>query len=119
MKDRETIRKEVLDMSNANLLLMLPTGTGKTSIALDVAFTRVPICPKILIVVPKNSIKSSWEDEIERCGYEEDMDNITIGNWKVYSDNGSNNLLFLYNNMLKFTMTPAGNMIASDYTERD
>ena len=78
MKDRETIRKEVLDMSNANLLLMLPTGTGKTSIALDIAFTRVPICPKILIVVPKNSIKSSWEDEIERCGYEEDIDNITM-----------------------------------------
>ena len=78
MKDRETIRKEVLDMSNANLLLMLPTGTGKTSIALDVAFNRVPICPKILIVVPKNSIKSSWEDEIERCGYEEDIDNITM-----------------------------------------
>ena len=78
MKDRETIRKEVLDMPNENLLLMLPTGTGKTSIALDVAFTRVPIYPKILIVVPKNSIKSSWEDEIERCGYEEDMDNITM-----------------------------------------
>lgn len=51
---------------------------------------------------------------------EEDMDNITIGNWKVYTDsNGSNNLLFLYNNVLKFTMTPAGNMVASDYTERD
>ena len=51
---------------------------------------------------------------------EEDVDNITIGNWKVYTDaNGSNNLLFLYNNVLKFTMTPSGNMIASDYTERD
>ena len=50
----------------------------------------------------------------------ESVDNITIGNWKVYTDaNGSNNLLFLYNNVLKFTMTPTGNMVASDYTERD
>lgn len=49
-----------------------------------------------------------------------DTDNISIGNWKVYTDaNGSNNLLFLYNNVLKFTMTPAGNMVASNYTERD
>ena len=51
---------------------------------------------------------------------EESVDNITIGNWKVYTDaNGSNNLLFLYNDVLKFTMTPTGNMVASDYTERD
>ena len=51
---------------------------------------------------------------------DDDVDNVSIGNWKVYTDaNGSNNLLFLYNNVLKFTMTPTGSLIASDYTERD
>lgn len=56
-----------------------------------------------------------YEDESQDIN-----DNVTVGNWRIYTDvNGSNNLLFLYNNLLKFTMTPAGEFIASTLTERD
>lgn len=45
---------------------------------------------------------------------------ISIGNWRIYSDpNSTNNLMFLYNNMLKCTITPNGDFYASTLTEQD
>ena len=92
----------------------------------DVEFTfLIHSIRKINIYKPTNALSTTPGGNPGGPGIvygedEEDVDNITIGNWKVYTDaNGSNNLLFLYNNVLKFTMTPSGSMIASDYTERD
>lgn len=42
------------------------------------------------------------------------------GNWSIYSDNlGSNNLMFLYNDVLKVVMTPTGQVIANEFREED
>lgn len=50
----------------------------------------------------------------------ETAESASIGNWKLYTDStGSNNLLFLYNGVLKVTMTPTGEVVASEYEERD
>ena len=92
----------------------------------DVEFTfLIHSIRKINIHKPANTLSTTPSGNPGGSGVvygedDESVDNITIGNWKVYTDaNGSNNLLFLYNDVLKFTMTPTGNMVASDYTERD
>lgn len=74
MKTREQIRDEIIALNKPYLLLALPTGLGKTKIALDVIFETFPkqfhLPPtKILVVYPKLNLKQNWIDEINKWGF--------------------------------------------------
>lgn len=69
---REDIKNEVLSLKGNNWLLELPTGTGKSKIALDKikylheVIAGNPFDSRMLIVVPRNVHKQNWEEEIKK-----------------------------------------------------
>ena len=75
MKTREDYRtkveRDILSLSNQNLLLILPTGFGKSKMALDIMHLRCKAGDRILVVVPKNVLKDNWEEEFKKWGYED------------------------------------------------
>ena len=62
---REEILNTALQIHSRNILLELPTGLGKSLIALKLAQDKVKdlLIYSILIVVPKNVLKKEWEKE--------------------------------------------------------
>lgn len=72
MKDYRTkVERDILSLSNQNLLLILPTGFGKSKMALDIMHLRCKVGDRILVVVPKNVLKDNWKDEFKKWGYED------------------------------------------------
>lgn len=65
MNDREAVKAAILDMPNDNLLIELPTGHGKTAVALELLRERVP-SGKVLVVVPKIVLKKNFMIEVKR-----------------------------------------------------
>lgn len=65
MDDREAVKAAILDMPNDNLLIELPTGHGKTAVALELLRERVP-SGKVLVVVPKIVLKKNFMIEVKR-----------------------------------------------------
>lgn len=65
---RNEVTQEILSIKSHNLLLEIPTGFGKSKIALDIIKqTYNPKSSfKILIVVPKNVLKENWKDEFTK-----------------------------------------------------
>lgn len=69
---REDIKNEVLSLKGNNWLLELPTGTGKSKVALDKikylheVIADNPFDSRMLIVVPRNVHKQNWEEEIKK-----------------------------------------------------
>lgn len=66
MGDREAVKAAILGMSNRNLLIELPTGHGKTAVALELLRERVPEGGKVLVVVPKTVLKKNFMDEVKK-----------------------------------------------------
>ena len=71
MKTREDYSKEILAITSSNILLQLPTGFGKSKMALDIMHLRCKAGDRILVVVPKNVLKDNWEEEFKKWGYED------------------------------------------------
>lgn len=69
---REEVREEILSIPNNSILAELPTGYGKTKLALDIVNDRVlnRTVTKILIVVPRLILINNWKEEIVKWGYE-------------------------------------------------
>lgn len=65
---REQIQKIINDIPNKHILLQLPTGYGKSKIALEKAFIS-NLNARLLIVIPKLVLEDNWNDEFERWGY--------------------------------------------------
>lgn len=62
---REEILEEILSLSGNNFLLELPTGVGKTKIALEkIKQLNGRKKKNLLIVVPRNVLKLTWKEEI-------------------------------------------------------
>ena len=78
MKTREDYSKEILAITNQNLLLILPTGFGKSKMALDIMHLRCKAGDRILVVVPKNVLKDNWEEEFKKWGYEDYLPHTTF-----------------------------------------
>ena len=73
--NREDILKDIIKLKGKNFLLELPTGTGKTKIALEkVKSLKVK---KILIVISRLVQESVWREEINKW-YKENNLNITF-----------------------------------------
>ena len=70
---REETRGEILNMSNPNILCILPTSFGKTRIALDLLNKLYPnvnrIKNNVLIVVPRLVLIDTWKAEFTKWGY--------------------------------------------------
>lgn len=63
---RNQILKKVLNSSSKNILLELPTGTGKTYLAIEKIKQLNP--KNILIIIPRNILKDNWNKEIKKWG---------------------------------------------------
>jgi len=72
---KEDIQNKINSI-NTNLLLELPTGYGKTKLALDIINDVNP--NNILIVIPRVVLIDSWKDEIKKWGYKQTLDKITF-----------------------------------------
>lgn len=66
MGDREAVKAAILGMSNKNLLIELPTGHGKTAVALELLRERVPEGGRVLVAVPKVVLKENFMDEVRK-----------------------------------------------------
>lgn len=69
--DRDSVNKEILELSNThkNLLIELPTGFGKSKLALDILKEHIEtINQKVLIVVPRLVLIDTWKEEFEKWG---------------------------------------------------
>ena len=65
MNDRELVTQDILNMPNTNLLIELPTGYGKTLIAIELLKKHLSK-GNVLIVVPKNILKKNFMSEINK-----------------------------------------------------
>lgn len=74
--NRQQTNEQILTLtkSYSNILIELPTGFGKSKIALDIAKEVHPT--NILIVVPRNVLKGNWQQECKKWGLS--ADNITF-----------------------------------------
>lgn len=64
---RDLILEKVKNNRSKNLLLELPTGFGKSRIAIEL-INDLPDDARVLVVVPKNVLKQNWKDEIIKWG---------------------------------------------------
>ena len=66
---RDEVRDTILKLKNPYILCELPTGFGKSKIAIDWLLSRVPVLAdntKILIVVPRLVLIQNWKDELKK-----------------------------------------------------
>lgn len=75
---RDEVREEILSLPNENILAELPTGFGKSKIAIDLIAHRVKptVMTAILVVVPRLVLIENWKDEFKKWGYEEYLPHI-------------------------------------------
>lgn len=64
---REKITKDILEITNNNILIEIPTGYGKSKIALE-KINSLNI-KNVLIVIPRLLLVQGWKDEIEKWSY--------------------------------------------------
>ena len=72
---RETITKDVKKFKSKHILCELPTGTGKSKVALDFIHFK-NIKGKILIVIPRLVLIDNWKDEFKKWGYEDYLQDV-------------------------------------------
>lgn len=63
---REDIKREILSLKGSNWLLELPTGTGKTRLAIEKIKSLCKGKDSMLIVVPRNVLKQNWKEELNK-----------------------------------------------------
>lgn len=88
-KMRQKVQEEILKIQANNILLELPTGLGKTKLALE-KVSSLNAFQKVLIVVPRLVLIDSWKKEIEKWGFNLNPTFVTyvslhkmIGDWDV------------------------------------
>lgn len=63
-EQRDLVLKEILSLKNNNILAELPTGYGKSKIAIELMKKRK--AKRVLIVIPKNVLISNWKVEMDK-----------------------------------------------------
>lgn len=67
--NRDSVNKEILEISDKskNILIELPTGFGKSKLALDILKKHIKtIDQKVLIVVPRLVLIDTWKEELDK-----------------------------------------------------
>lgn len=75
---REEASKHIRESPNNNHLLILPTGMGKTKLAIDLLERIVLEHQPILIVVPRLVLIENWKEEITKFGFSHYISDITF-----------------------------------------
>lgn len=75
---RKAIEGQILSCKNRSVLMELPTGYGKTLIALKLMAQRCRPKDNILIVIPRLVLKETWEREITKWGFEDYLQGLTF-----------------------------------------
>ena len=78
---REELTYKFLESKKSNYILQLPTGFGKTRLALQKVDQWYTEDCKILIVVPFLIVIKNWKEEIEKWGYNKILANITFSTY--------------------------------------
>lgn len=73
---REQASETILSLTSANILVELPTGYGKTKIALNLLNKYKP--ESILIVVPRLVLIQNWKEEFKKWGMVSMLKNVTF-----------------------------------------
>lgn len=68
MTQREEVSRAILDLPNTNILAELPTGFGKSKIAIDLINKYCNKSSRILIVVPRLILIENWKQEMKKWG---------------------------------------------------
>lgn len=78
--DRDTVNENVLNLSDKykNILIELPTGMGKTLVALNILDRHYKENYNILIVIPRNVLINSWKEEFKKWEMEDYLSNVTF-----------------------------------------
>lgn len=69
MDKREELKEDVLKSRDANILLEMATGVGKTKLALEILNKRIKKHSKVLIVVPRLVLIDTWKAEFIKWKY--------------------------------------------------
>ena len=77
--NRDSVRKDILSIPNRAVLLMLPTGFGKSLIGMDLCLRDNP--HSILIVVPRVVLIQNWKDEFKKWGNDKYLDRVTFSTY--------------------------------------
>lgn len=83
--DRKTLLSNILALEAKNIILVLPTGTGKSKIAVE-------LCKKnkantILIVIPKLVLIDNWKEELKKWKYKNKVEFSTYVGLNKKADN--------------------------------
>ena len=79
--NRDSVNKEVLELSDKhkNLLIELPTGFGKSKLALDILKRHIiHLNQEVLIVVPRLVLIDTWKEEFEKWGMRKYLLSVTF-----------------------------------------
>lgn len=79
--NRDSVNKEVLELSDKhkNLLIELPTGFGKSKLALDILKRHIiHLNQEVLIVVPRLVLIDTWKEEFEKWGMKKYLLSVTF-----------------------------------------
>lgn len=77
--NRDSVRKDILSIPNRAVLLILPTGFGKSLIGMDLCLRDNP--HSILIVVPRVVLIQNWKDEFVKWGNEKYLDRVVFSTY--------------------------------------
>lgn len=77
--NREDTRDEILKIKNKAVLLILPTGFGKSLIGMELCLRDNP--HSILIVVPRIVLIKNWQDEFKKWGNGKYLDKVTFSTY--------------------------------------
>lgn len=95
--NRDSVREDILSIPNKAVLIMLPTGFGKSLIGMDLCLRDNP--HSILIVVPRLVLIQNWKDEFKKWGNDEYLDRVTFSTYaglhKVPNTQGHFNCVIL------------------------
>ena len=77
--NRNSVREDILSISNKAVLLLLPTGFGKSLMGMDLCLGDNPY--NILIVVPRIVLIQNWKDEFVKWGNGEYLSRVTFSTY--------------------------------------
>ena len=68
---RDEIRDEIVKMTSPYILCEMPTGIGKSRVAIELMVERKIQPSKVLIVIPRLVLIDNWKDEFDKWGHPE------------------------------------------------
>lgn len=66
METKKTLIDKIISTATNNILCCLPTGYGKSKLALDIITNRCEVNDQILVVIPRNVLIENWQQEIDK-----------------------------------------------------